>query len=209
MNQEAYLQGAGRLQFRTVSPAGTGRKVYIPMYLDSATNGFQVMTPRGLQSSSQDYPNLVLSAPSSNGSTNTAILRTPQIPYAVMRFIGFITKINTPSIPNQPVMDISFADLKVGGATNLFVHEEFGSGQMYQIGNANPGFRYNPIIVSPNRMEVAVQGLGLTTSTPIAFSCAVICDVLQDDEYGQHLSGAYARPQAINRLNPKKKKVKK
>lgn len=205
MNEEAYLQGAGRLQFTTVSPAGTGRKVYIPFYLTSVTSGFQAMTTTGLQSSSNTCPNLRLAAPAANGSTNTAILKTPQIPYAVMRFVGFVTKINTPAIPNQPVMDVSFSDLKVSGSTNLFVHEEFGSGQLYQIGNANPGFRYNPIIVSPNQMEVAVQGLGLTTSSPIAFSCAVICDVLQDDEYGQHLSGAYARPEAINKLKRKKR----
>ena len=48
-------------------------------------------------------------------------------------------------------------------------------------------------------MEVSVQGMGLTTSSSIGFSCAVICDVLQDDEYGQHISGAYARPQAMRR----------
>ena len=197
--EEAYLQGAGRLQFASISPAGTGRKVYIPFYMESITTGFQVLTPTGLQNNSIDFPTLLLSAPAANGSTATAILKTPQIPYAVMRFVGFISKINTPAIPNQAVMDICFSDLKIGGSTNLFVHEEFGSGQLYQIGNANPGFRNNPIIVSPNRMEVSVQGLGLTTSTPISFSCAVICDVLQDDEYGQHISGAYARPQALRR----------
>jgi hypothetical protein len=197
MNKEAYLQGAGRLQFTTISPAGTGRKVYIPFYLESTTTGYQVMTPTGLQNNSTQFPTIRLAAPAANGSTATAILRTPQIPYAVMRFVGFVTRINTPAIPNNPVMDISFSDLKYGGATNLFVHEDFGSGQLYQIGNANPGFRNYPVIVAPNRMEVSVQGMALTTSASIGFSCAVLCDVLQDDEYGQHISGAYARPQAI------------
>ena len=63
MKNNGYLQGAGKLQFTTISPAGTGRKVYIPFYLESATTGFQVMTPDGLANTSSDFPTLLLSAP--------------------------------------------------------------------------------------------------------------------------------------------------
>jgi hypothetical protein len=185
--------GTGQLQFTSVSPAGTGRKIYLPFYLVSNTTGFQVMTPGGLVNTSEEHPTIRLSAPSSNGATATAILRTPQIPYAVMRFVGFVTHINTPSIPSLPVMDITFSDLKIGGSTNLFVQEGFTSGDLYKIGSQNPGFRNTPLIVSPNQMEVSVQGLGLTTSAATAFSCAAVCDILDDDTYGQHLSGPYAR----------------
>lgn len=195
-NLDSFIQGSGNLDYATLSPPGTGRKVKIPFYLEDVVTGFQVMTPTGLQPSSTIAPTILLGAPTANGATNTAILRTPQIPFAVLQFAGFETKINSPSIPNQPVMDICFSDLKLGGATNIFVHEEFASGKQYVVGGSNPGFRSNPIIIAPNRMEVSVQGIGLTTSTPIGFSCIMICDVLDDDEYGQHISGAYLRPEA-------------
>ena len=208
MNQQAYLQGAGKLKFTTISPAGTGRKVYIPFYLESATTNFQVMTPTGLTTQSTEFPSLVLSAPAANGATNTAILKTPQISWAVLRFIGFVTSINTPAIPGSAVMDVTFSDLKLGGSTNLFVHEDFASGNLYEIGNSNPGFRYYPVVSAPNHMEVSVQGLGLTDSKSIGFSCAAICDVLHDDEYGSHLSGPYARPDAMNMKGRKRLQTK-
>ena len=113
MNKEAYIQGAGRLQFTTISPAGTGRKVYIPFYLENVTTGYQVMTPTGLATTSTQQPTIRLAAPAANGSTVTATLRTPQIPYAALRFVGFVTKINTPAIPSTSVMDISFSDFEV------------------------------------------------------------------------------------------------
>ena len=69
----------------------------------------------------------------------------------------------------------------LSAAPHCFVHEDFASGDLYQIGNSNPGFRYYPLVKSPNRMEVSVQGLGLTTSKTTGFSCAMICDVLHDD----------------------------
>lgn len=185
--------GTGQLQFVSVSPAGTGRKIYLPFYLINQTTGYQVMTPTGLQNTSTEHPTIRLSAPGANGATETAVLRTPQIPYALMRFVGFVTHINTPSIPSLPVMDITFSDLQMGGGANLFVQEGFTSGDLYRIGNPNPGFRDTPLIVSPNQMEVSVQGLGLTTSAATAFSCAAVCDILDDDNYGQHLSGPYAR----------------
>jgi len=187
------IQGAGKLAFGTISPAGLGRLVQIPFYLEDTVTGFQVMTNTGLSANSKESPAILLSAPIANGRTNTVILRTPEIPFALLRFVGFVGLINTPAIPNTPVMDISVSDLKIGGSTNLFVHPEFASLHQYEVGRPPPGFRDLPLIKSPNRMEVSVQGMGITTSASIGFSCAILCDVLNDDEYGQHISGAYAR----------------
>ena len=188
-----FIQGAGRLRFTSISPAGTGRKVYIPFYLENAITGYGSLTDTGLAATSTTCPTLQLAAPAANGATLTATLVTPQISWATLRFIGFVTSIYQPLIPNQAPMDITFSDLRLGGSTNLFVHEDFASGELYEIGNSNPGFRYYPVIKAPNRMEVQVQGIGLTTSVTTAFSCAIMCDILTDDQYGAHISGPYAR----------------
>ena len=61
--------GTGQLQFVSVSPAGTGRKIYLPFYLVDQTTGYQVMTPTGLQNTSTEQPTIRLSAPADNGAT--------------------------------------------------------------------------------------------------------------------------------------------
>lgn len=196
--RNAYIQGAGRLEFKAISPSGLGRQVLIPFYLENTFDNFQALTSTGLQNSSFSSPNILIT-PTVNGSTNTAILRTPQISWSVLRMVGFVTNLYTPPIPNSATMDICFSDLKVGGSTSLFVHEDFGSGTMYQTDNSNPGLRDYPLVVSPNRVEVSVQGMGLATSSPTQFSCAILCDILQDDEYGVHIPGPYARRGAIQK----------
>lgn len=196
--RNAYIQGAGRLEFKASSPSGLGRQVLIPFYMENTYTDFQVLTAQGLQPSSVSSPNILIT-PVANGSTNTAILRTPQISWATLRMVGFVTNIYTPAIPSTATLDISFSDLKLGGSATLFVHEDFGSGTMYQTDNTNPGLRDYPIVVSPNRVEVSVQGMGLATSTPMQFSCAILCDILQDDEYGIHVPGPYARRGALQK----------
>lgn len=196
--RNAYIQGAGRLEFKASSPSGLGRQVLIPFYMDNPYTDFQVLTANGLQNSSISSPNILLT-PVANGSTNTAILRTPQISWATLRMVGFVTNIYTPAIPSSATLDISFSDLKLGGGATLFVHEDFGSGTMYQTDNTNPGLRDYPIVLSPNRVEVSVQGMGLATSTATQFSCAILCDILHDDEYGIHAPGPYARRGAIQK----------
>jgi hypothetical protein len=197
-SKNAYIQGAGRLEFKSVSPSGVARQVLIPMYLHAPTSNFQVLSNGGLSSDSKTSPNILIT-PTSNGATNTAILRTPQISWSVLRMVGFVTNIYTPAIPNAATLDVCFSDLKVGGSSSLFVHEEFGSGTMYQTDNTNPGLRDYPLVISPNTVEVCVQGMGLATSTPTQFSCAILCDILQDDEYGVHVPGPYARRGAIQK----------
>ena len=55
-----YIQGAGKLRFTSISPAGTGRKVYIPFYLQNAVTGFSVLTDEGAQSTSTTCPTIRL-----------------------------------------------------------------------------------------------------------------------------------------------------
>ena len=203
---DPYLQGVGRLNFKAFSPSGLGRQVLIPFYLADPMGGYGVLSDAGVVASSMESPTIRITAPAANGATSTAFLRTPQISWAVLRLVGFSTNIYYPPIANQGIMDISFSDLKVGGGNSLFVHEDFGSGSMYQSSITNPGLRDYPIVLSPNFVEVSVQALGLTTSNPILFSCAIIADILYDDEYGAHIPGPYARRGAMLKKPLKKTK---
>ena len=54
--RNAYIQGAGRLEFKATSPSGLGRQVLIPFYLESQVDNFQVLTPSGLQNTSTSSP---------------------------------------------------------------------------------------------------------------------------------------------------------
>ena len=196
--RNAYIQGAGRLEFKSSSPSGLGRQVLVPFYLETPSANFQALTPNGLATSSLISPNLLIT-PVGAGATNTAVLRTPQISWATLRMVGFVTNIYTPSIPSAAPLDVCFSDLKVGGGATLFVHEDFGSGTLYLTDSANPGLRDYPLVLSPNRIEVSVQGIGLAGSAATQFSCAILCDILQDDDYGFHVPGPYARKGAIQK----------
>jgi hypothetical protein len=88
----------------------------------------------------------------------------------------------------------------VGGGANLFVHEDFAPGSIYLAGQDSfAGLRDYPILRSPNQSEVSVQGMGLDTSAGATFSCSLVCEILQDDNYGAHIPGPYARPGALVR----------
>ena len=210
--RNAYIQGAGRLEFKTLSPSGLGRQVLIPFYLESQADNFQSLTTSGLQNTSLTSPNILIT-PTGNGATNTALLRTPQISWSVLRMVGFVTNLYTPPIPSAATLDVCFSDLKVGGSTSLFVHEDFANASIYSTKNDSfSGLRDYPLVKSPNVAQVAValfQNSGgaapsaansyANQATQVVFSCNLVCEILQDDNYGSHIPGPYARKGAMVR----------
>ena len=102
-------------------------------------------------------------------------------------------------------------DLQIGGGANLFTHEDFADGEIYD--SAQPefcGLRDYPILKSPNTAQVTVAavgsggsadpgGAGVVGVQSITFSVALLCEVLQDDNYGSHIPGPYARKGAMVR----------
>jgi len=69
-----------------------------------------------------------------------------------------------------------------------------------------------PLLKSPNVAEVAVQVFspvaaaalppatdGLGWDLQQLFSCNLVCEILQDDNYGSHVPGPYARSGAMVR----------
>ncbi len=200
--EQEFIDGVGGLRFIAQSPPGLGRLVRVPFYLQAATAGYNNLVPDGgIGPFSSVSPFLQIAAPAADGVTATATLRTPQVSWSLLRFVGFETHIYYPQIPGAAVMDVCFSTLRIEGGTSIFVHDDFGSGSMYLTGSMSaPGFRDYPLVESPNRMQVSVQGIGRTTSAATAFTCCAVFEILQDDTYGSHIPGPYARKDAIKNI---------
>jgi len=207
----ALVDGVGGLEFLAQAPPGVGRLVRIPFYLEDASGGFDALFGQAIPippfSVSATHPviavrmiSLPLLFP---GVGPIAVMRTPVVSWAILRVVGFETFLElTPWIDNAPT-EVSFANLSLGGGPTLFTHETFAPSRIYD-GRADslPGLRDYPILQAPNRVSVDVQAFGFNNSPMTTFSCNLVCEVLEDDVYGIHIPGPYARPGALARDKP-------
>ncbi len=102
---------------------------------------------------------------------------------------------------NQPAY-LMLSGLSVGGGASLFMQEGFIDANIYDSRIPEfAGLRAYPKLESPNRayIEAAVQG-GPGAST--SFTVSLVCDIIEDDEYGDGVMGPYARRDAMRRLQP-------
>jgi len=129
------------------------------------------------------------------------VLKTPQISWAKLRVVGFqvTQKTFSSQISSAPMLLCS--ELKIGGSTNLFTHETSSNASMYDDNlNNYAGLRDYPDLISPNQAEVTFSAVSPTaTGDRITFSAFLICDVLDDADYGKHLVGPYARGASVIR----------
>lgn len=208
--------GQGGLQFTAQAPPGVGRLIRIPFYLETASAFFSALTP-GTASATTGYctaggtasttsPALVC-APSAANLGATAQLKTPAISWATLRIVGFECSISS-GRANGAANQVVFSNLQIGGGANLFIHEDFGSSNLYASSNDNfAGLRDYPLLKSPNvaQVDVAVQGNTQATDANTAvqqfniLTCNLVCEILQDDNYGSHIPGPYARKGAMVR----------
>jgi hypothetical protein len=208
----ALTEGVGGLQFTAQSPPGIGRLIRIPFYSQIATIGYAALgvpttlavvaatVAGGAGVASAIEPMIVRGPPAATGATQTAALQTPQISWALLRIVGFECNVKYPVVPATDAMDLAFSDLQIGGGANLFVHENFGPAGIYLMGQDSfAGLRDYPILQSPNTATVNVQGVGNAASAPLTFSANLVCEILQDDNYGAHVPGPYARSGAMVR----------
>lgn len=89
--------------------------------------------------------------------------------------------------------------LNVGGGANLLSQSGFVDAAIYDARLPEfPGLRASPVLESPNRayIEAAIVGPELATMT---FSLALVCEVLEDSEYGEGVQGPYARGASLAR----------
>jgi len=215
------IDGIGGLEFQTQAPPGVGRMVRLPFYPVTAVAGYNGAA------GTQSLTNPVLTAliPNAYGNALASItMSTPQISWATLRIVGFETDIHmtvnnsgtdgaalapTEGLNSIYAPKLIVQDLQIGGGANLFTHEDFADGQIYD--SAQPefcGLRDYPILKSPNVAQVTVAAIGsggpaaggqVAGTQNITFSVALLCEVLQDDNYGSHIPGPYARKGAMVR----------
>ena len=182
------------MQFQATSPPGIGRLVSLPFYPTSVNA--DVTTSGGANTVSSTNPVCILSIGNTiNNAVSTFVMSTPQISWATLRIVGFEVDVRTNCAQNTSQPTLLVSDLKVGGGTNLFTHEDFSDGTFYA--NENDyyaGLRDYPLLISPNTAQVSVSAVSPTaTGDTITFSAQLVCEVLVDQNYGTHIPGPYAR----------------
>jgi len=210
--------GIGGLKFVATAPPGVGRLCRIPFYATTTAGSFSVLSPGNPPSvapaGSATSP-VICAAASAAGISASMLLTTPQISWATLRIVGFEVSINAPSNQaSSSLGEIVLQDLKIGGGANLFVHEDYAPANIYASGNDSfSGLRDYPLLKSPNTAQVtmAVAGaLGVGTAAAAANTaaqmqtqqlvcCNLVVEILQDDNYGSHIPGPYARKGAMVR----------
>jgi len=217
------LDGQGGLSFQAQAPAGVGRLVRLPFYpsnTPTSTVG-DYITGAGSATASTTVPVVTFASDASGDAANIVrqngdafTMKTPQISWATLRIVGFECSAAIGEIAsNTSSAQLLFKDLKIGGGANLFVHEDFASADIYAAHQDSfSGLRDYPLLKSPNvaTVDVAIQTIIVGTSFPqedsdaavaadITFSCNLVCEILQDDNYGSHVPGPYARSGAMVR----------
>jgi hypothetical protein len=219
-----YTSGQGGLKFIATAPPGQGRLIRIPFYLESATVGFDAMVPgtalaatmnaNGIASTSSPA---ILAAPAAAAGFGTqagVLFLTPQISWATLRIVGFeVCESGRETQGIDGKVTLNFKNLQIGGGANLFVHEDYGTADIYAAHNDSfAGLRDYPLLKSPNVAQVEVRTQTNTSggASPVAdsnvgmgmvslFTCNLVCEILQDDNYGSHVPGPYARKGAMVR----------
>ena len=184
----------GGLDFQVPSPPGLGRLVTLPFYPVNAN--VDIVTASGTNTANAQNPSMIaLIGNTTNNCTSTFVLETPQISWAKLRIVGFEVEAKTlcGQAASAPMLMVS--DLKIGGGTNLFTHESFADASFYaQDVEDYAGLRDYPVLNAPNTAQVTVCAVSPTaTGDRITFSMSLVCDVISDENYGEHLVGPYAR----------------
>ena len=220
------VDGIGGLEFTAMAPPGVGRLVRLPFYPTTAVPAGYT-SGGGAAAASNTVPTISFTlahAGTYPGQPASFTVVTPQISWATLRIVGFEADIHNASVDlgqvnagglvagevtnSTPMPKLVVSDLQIGGGANLFTHEDFGDAEIYD--STQPefcGLRDYPILKSPNTASVSC-GVLLTSaaaaattngSTNITFSLSLLCEVLQDDNYGSHIPGPYARKGAMVR----------
>jgi hypothetical protein len=197
----AGVEGIGGLQFQAQSPPGVGRLLRLPFYPTTANAG--VVSSGGINVASATNPVIITdpnAAVAGNCSGTAFTMTTPQISWATLRIVGFETSHSSFKGIANPGPTILVEDLQIGGGANLFTHEDGADSFIYDANQPEfCGLRDYPVLKSPNTAQVVVTHVGSVAAETTTFSCALLCEVLVDDNYGAHIPGPYSRAGALVR----------
>lgn len=227
----AGVMGIGGLDFQAPAPPGVGRLIRLPFYLSAYTGpaGINAMlTDGGFDQPAVSNPTVVAQLPTGVAGVGARTLsgmtfQTPQISWANLRVVGLQAS-QTPFTPQYidpdslAVMETTrpfllLKELFIGGGANLLSQEGYIDAALYSpLVPEMAGLREYSLLSSPSvaTIRAAISGMpapvvlpGLLSSA-ITFSLNLICEVLDDDVFGSHIQGPYARAGAlIRRPNPR------
>jgi hypothetical protein len=198
--QVQEIDELGGLEFDVPSPPGVGRLVTLPFY-PVATNA-DVTTAAGANVPTTQNPICMLSV--GNTTANCVapfVMQTPQISWADLRIVGFEIEYKTLNLQNASAPTLLVQNLRVGGGTNLFTHQDYGDASLYNkdVGDY-AGLRDYPKLVAPDFCSVTIAAVSITaTLNVVTFSASLVCDIIADKNYGRHLVGPYARGASLVR----------
>ena len=197
----AGIEGIGGLMFQAQAPPGLGRLLRLPFYPNVASAGTITQGGAGALSTTNptmiENANLVVAGNCSNIAHN---IQTPQVSWATLRVVGFESSSRAFKGIGNTGPTILVSDLKIGGGANLFTHESFADAEIYDADQPEfCGLRDYPILKSPNQAVVTTVQVGDQLGETVTWSCALLCEVLVDDNYGAHVPGPYARQGAMVR----------
>lgn len=192
----AAVEGAGELAFQVQSPAGIGRLTRIPFLVNAAV----AAVPLSIVGQQQ----VVVAA--GTVTPQTIQLQTPQLPWAIFRLVAIEIQV-TIDAPGAGAPDIYHVlNLSTGNGASLFAAAGNQPVSFYLQGlELRGGLRDYPIVRAPNFLQIqvsvqnALTGVAPTTAGTTIVSVECVCDTLADDEFGAHLPGPYARPEALIR----------
>lgn len=197
------IDGIGGLEFQAQAPAGIGRMVRLPFYPANAAPATGYVG--GGATSPVIEASIVVAGVAQLASFT---IRTPQVSWATLRIVGFEVEQQSQTgvganLGQSAGAKLLVSDLQIGGGANLFTHEDFADADVYDADQPEfCGLRDYPILKSPNvaQVNVAAVGIGALAAEDFTqFSCHLLCEVLQDDNYGSHIPGPYARKGAMVR----------
>jgi hypothetical protein len=216
------IDGVGAQAFEVEAPPGIGRLLKLPFYpltVPAAYTGANPLmtTSAGTNLPSATNPTIILQV--ANGTTFAPPMRltTAQISWAKLRVVGFEVCTREEAVDLQiapagggrtPRPWILAKDLHVDGSANLFPqHEWMDTAPFNFVSPEYPGLRAYPLLERTKTASVSISstfgvipaGLAIVNSNSITFSCSLIVEVLEDEQYGSHLSGPYARGAALER----------
>jgi hypothetical protein len=220
----AGTKGVGSEEFQVQAPPGIGRLVRIPFYMLTVPDAYvapalpRVITAGGPFLPSALNPLIVLSVANGTQFAPPLRLTTPVLPWAECRVVGFEVTTREQAVLNAPNPFgggassrpwILAKDLHVDGSANLFPqHDWTDTAAFNSVTPEFAGLRAYPLLERTKSAFVDVTatyssfvaGVAGAISPSLTFSCCLIAEVLSDEQYGQHLAGAYARGAALERL---------
>ncbi len=205
------LTGTGGLQFSANAPPGIGRLVKVPFYLTTAVAN--VTTDGGISAAAVANPLVIAPLVAGTRVRNGLFFATQTISWADLRVVGFQAcwrwrrgaNLAGTALGARPIVVVK--NLNLGGGPNLFAQEGYIDATLFTPYVPEfPGLRDNPILQSPNRVFVTAAVLGndasVTSPTSCTFALNLVCEVLDDEVFGAHVPGPYARRDALARVSP-------